>query len=85
MNTLMWQHPFTRRHLRSLAADAGGGHLPGHLNEDDLLPLLNERCKALHVVPPVSKELACGDVGIGAMAGVDRIVAAVEDVLASRL
>jgi phosphopantothenoylcysteine decarboxylase len=26
MNTLMWQHPFTRRHLRALAADFGGGH-----------------------------------------------------------
>jgi phosphopantothenoylcysteine decarboxylase len=81
MNTLMWQHPFTRRHLRNLAADTGGGHLPGHLNEDELLPLLNERCKTLYVVPPISKELACGDVGIGAMAAVDRIVAAVDQML----
>src|SRR5262249_17343945 len=32
MNTLMWQHPLTRRHLRCLAADAGAGHLPGHLD-----------------------------------------------------
>jgi phosphopantothenoylcysteine decarboxylase len=74
MNTLMWQHPFTRRHLRAIAADFGGGHLPGHLSEDDLLPLLNERCKGLRVAAPVSKTLACGDTGIGAMAGVPEIV-----------
>ncbi len=84
MNTFMWQHPFTRRHLRVLADDAGAGQLPAHLNEDKLLPLLNERSQTLRVVPPVSKELACGDVGIGAMAAPGDIVAAVEQVLAAR-
>jgi phosphopantothenoylcysteine decarboxylase len=77
MNTLMWQHPFTRRHLRSVAADFGAGHLPGHLSEDDLIPLMNDRCKGLRVVPPVSKELACGDIGVGAMGSVADIVTAV--------
>jgi phosphopantothenoylcysteine decarboxylase len=77
MNTLMWQHPFTRRHLRSVAADFGGGHLPGHLDEDQLVPLINDRCQGLRVVPPVSKLLACGDVGVGAMAAVAEVVAAV--------
>jgi len=81
MNTLMWEHPFTRRHLRSMAADAGAAHLPGHLDQDLLIPLINERCRALHVVPPVSKELACGDVGMGAMAGVENIAAAVDQML----
>ena len=75
MNTLMWQHPFTRRHLRSIAADFGGGHLPGHLDADQLIPLMNDRCKGLRIVPPISKELACGDIGIGAMATVAEIVA----------
>jgi phosphopantothenoylcysteine decarboxylase len=74
MNTLMWQHPFTRRHLRSIACDFGGGHLPSHLDEDALIPLMNDRCKGLRVVPPVSKLLACGDVGVGAMAAVEEIV-----------
>ena len=37
MNTLMWQHPFTRRHLRSLGADFGATHVPGHLADDLLL------------------------------------------------
>jgi len=82
MNTLMWQHPFTRRHLRSLAADFGAGHLPGHLDQDELLPLINDRAIGLHVVPTISKLLACGDVGVGAMAEVPEIVAAVTEMLA---
>jgi phosphopantothenoylcysteine decarboxylase len=81
MNTLMWQHAFTRRHLRALAADFGGGHFPGHLDEDQLIPQINERCLGLRVVPPVSKQLACGDTGIGAMAAVADIAATVADVL----
>lgn len=74
MNTLMWENSFTRRHLRSIAADFGAGHIPGHLDQDQLIPIMNDRCKGLHVVAPVSKELACGDVGNGAMASVADIV-----------
>ena len=74
MNTLMWENSFTRRHLRSLAADFGAGHIPGHLDQDLLIPMMNDRCKGLRVVPPVSKELACGDLGVGAMASVLDIV-----------
>lgn len=81
MNTLMWQHPMTRRQLRALAADAGAGHLPGHLDQDAVIPLLNERSPTLYVVPPVSKELACGDIGMGAMASVTEIANAVDAML----
>ncbi len=35
------------------------------------------------VVPPVAKQLACGDVGAGAMAAPEAIAAAVEAALAS--
>jgi len=56
MNTLMWQHPATVRHLRLLAQDWG---------------------VALRIVEPVDKELACGDVGVGGMAEVAAIVAAI--------
>src|SRR4051794_19945591 len=63
MNTLMWQHPFTRRHLRTIAADAGAGHIPAHLADDALIAQINDRSPTLRVVPPVSKQLACGDVG----------------------
>ncbi|HEV3142371.1 MAG TPA: flavoprotein, partial [Gemmataceae bacterium] len=78
MNTLMWEHPFSRRHLRCLAADAGAGPLPGHLDQDQLVLLINERCKTLQVVAPISKALACGDVGVGAMAEVREIASAVD-------
>ena len=82
MNTLMWQHPFTRRHLRAIAADMGAGHIPGHLDDLPLIAQINDRSEALRVVPPVTKALACGDVGVGALAEVGDIVAAVGDVLA---
>jgi phosphopantothenoylcysteine decarboxylase len=74
MNTLMWEHPFTRRHLRAVAADAGAGHIPAHLADD--------RSPTLRVVGPITKALACGDTGVGAMAEVHDVVAAVQTMLA---
>jgi phosphopantothenoylcysteine decarboxylase len=85
MNTLMWENPFTKRHLRSLAADAGAGHIPGHLTDAQLVAQINDRSKTLRVVPPVEKELACGDVGVGGLADVADIVAAVRDMDARTL
>jgi phosphopantothenoylcysteine decarboxylase len=82
MNTLMWEHPFTRRHLKSVAADAGAAHLPMHLDDAALIAQINDRSKTLRIVPPVTKALACGDVGVGGLADVADIVAAVNDVLA---
>jgi phosphopantothenoylcysteine decarboxylase len=77
MNTLMWEHPLTGRHLRQLAADSGGGEAPVDLDLTGVVAWLNARCPTLRVIPPQSKRLACDDVGIGAMASVDHIVAAV--------
>src|SRR5437660_181022 len=77
MNTLMWEHPLTGRHLRRLAADAGAGPPPDGLGLDELIAWINGSCPRLRVVPPQSKRLACGDVGIGALAEVDAVVAAV--------
>jgi phosphopantothenoylcysteine decarboxylase len=82
MNTFMWQHPFTRRHLKAIAADAGAAHLPMHLDDAQLIAQINDRSKTLRVVAPVVKTLACGDVGVGGLAEVAEIVAAVNDVLA---
>ncbi len=84
MNTLMWDHPFTRRHLRALAADFGAGHIPGHLDDLPLITQINDRSRTLRVVAPVTKQLACGDVGAGAMAEVADVVAAVRDAFARR-
>lgn len=77
MNTLMWDHPFTRRHLRSVGADFGAGHVPGHLAAPELIAQINARAARFVIVSPVEKELACGDTGVGAMAGVGDIVSAV--------
>jgi phosphopantothenoylcysteine decarboxylase len=52
MNTHMWDSPFTRRHLETLAS------------------------LGVEVVPPVGKRLACGDVGMGAMAAPEDVAAA---------
>ncbi len=76
MNTLMWQHPLTARHLRQLAADAGAAP-PAAVALDDLPEWINDHCPRLRVLPPENRRLACGDVGVGAMAAIERIVAAV--------
>ncbi len=85
MNTLMWQHPFTRKHLRAVAADFGAGHIPGHLDEAALVRQINERAKGLQVVGPIEKQLACGDVGVGAMAEVPEVVTVVDQVVRHRV
>jgi phosphopantothenoylcysteine decarboxylase len=72
MNTLMWLHPLTVRHLRQLAADAGAA--PAGLDLDGVVGWVNERCPRLRIVGPQSKRLACGDVGVGGMADVTEIV-----------
>lgn len=68
MNTLMWQHPLTLQHLRSLASMCSLNELPSGLSLETIVEWINANCSKLRVVPPQSKQLACGDVGIGAMA-----------------
>ena len=77
MNTLMWEHPLTARHLRQLAFDAGAGPASERLSLDDLVAWINAASTRLRIAPPQSKRLACGDVGIGAMAELSELVAAV--------
>jgi phosphopantothenoylcysteine decarboxylase len=60
MNTLMWEHPATARHLAQITADLRG---------------------SLRVVEPISKKLACDDVGLGAMAERGAILAALATAL----
>jgi phosphopantothenoylcysteine decarboxylase len=82
MNTLMWLHPATARHLRQLAADAGASP-PSDVPFDALLDWINSHCPRLRVAPPESRRLACDDVGVGAIASLDAISAAVESLLSS--
>lgn len=81
MNTRMWEHPFTRKHLRAVAADFGAGELPPGLDEESLVAAINERARGLRIVGPISKRLACGDVGVGAMAEVPEVAAVVRSIL----
>src|SRR5262245_46494443 len=76
MNTLMWEHPMTVRHLRHIAVDAAGTE-PDGKDLDVVIAWINARCSNLRIVSPQEKRLACGDVGMGALAQLDDIVAAV--------
>lgn len=76
MNTLMWEHPLTMRHLRELA------HLVGILSyrgndKDKLIHAINHAGGFLRILPPIHKTLACGDTGVGAMAEVSTVLDAV--------
>jgi phosphopantothenoylcysteine decarboxylase len=77
MNTLMWEHPATRRHLLQLAGDAGAPTPPANVGLLELVSWMNQACARLHIVAPQSKRLFCGDVGVGAMAELHDVVAAV--------
>jgi phosphopantothenoylcysteine decarboxylase len=62
MNTMMWNHPHTARHLRLLSPTAGTA-----AGEESL-------GLSIEIIMPIEKTLACGDTGTGAMAAVDTIV-----------
>jgi phosphopantothenoylcysteine decarboxylase len=81
MNTLMWEHPVTDRHLRQLVADAGIPELPMGIELLELSSAINRQGTPLCIMPPQSKRLACDDVGMGAMASLDDIVARVAEML----
>jgi len=76
MNTLMWEHPATARHLRQLLEDHGGTSPPPR-DAAEVCAAINETCPALRVIEPVSKRLACGDEGIGGLADIQQIIYAV--------
>ena len=73
MNTFMWEHPATARHLCQIAADATGV-APPLVEPLDVCAWINGNGPGLRVAGPVSKKLACDDVGLGALAGRDEIV-----------
>jgi phosphopantothenoylcysteine decarboxylase len=82
MNTLMWEHPLTGRHLRELTC--GAETLPPGLELDNFIGWINQTRPRLRIVAPQSKRLACGDVGVGGLADVKDIVAATDALLARR-
>ena len=70
MNTLMWQSPVTLQHLRQLLADRAEAPVPDDWGLDDAADVFARSAPRLVLVPPQAKRLACGDVGVGAMAEV---------------
>jgi phosphopantothenoylcysteine decarboxylase len=80
MNTLMWQHPATARHLRQIAADMGA-EPPSGLALEEWIERIPEFCPRLRIVAPEDRQLACGDVGVGAMAALDRIAEVVQSLV----
>jgi phosphopantothenoylcysteine decarboxylase len=78
MNTLMWQSPVTLRHLRRLLEDFGEvGGAPGRWGLEEAAEVFARHAPRLVLIPPQSKRLACGDVGVGAMAEVVTVAEAV--------
>jgi phosphopantothenoylcysteine decarboxylase len=74
MNTLMWQSPVTLRHLRQILADVGDSTAPRSAwGLDDAAQVFARHVPQVVLIPPQSKTLACGDVGVGAMAEVATI------------
>ncbi|KAJ5554884.1 Flavoprotein [Penicillium sp. DV-2018c] len=70
MNTAMWRHPVTARHIRVLEEDWG-------VKKDEETGLESGWFEVLQ--PQASKILACGDIGSGAMLEWTQIVKVIED------
>lgn len=70
MNTLMWRSPVTLRHLRQLLEDHAGSPPAVGWALDDAAAAFARHAPRIILIPPQAKRLACGDVGIGAMADV---------------
>jgi len=81
MNTLMWEHPATARHLGQLLEDFGGSRSLPHLSPEAMCDTISSLCAQLRVVKPVSKRLACGDEGTGGLASVEEIAAVVSEII----
>lgn len=77
MNTLMWENPVTRRHFAQILADLNGVWPVSSQTLPSMHSLIQQfEChdKPVRIIPPVTKKLACGDTGIGAMADLGDII-----------
>jgi phosphopantothenoylcysteine decarboxylase len=87
MNTLMWEHPLTLRQLLAVAVAFKRDllttlpRLDGSL--EGMISWINRETPRLSIVAPQSKRLACGDVGVGALADLADILTAVDRQLSS--
>jgi phosphopantothenoylcysteine decarboxylase len=81
MNSLMWDSPVTHRHLRLLLEDRGDGEPDVPWTLDEAAGVFDRHATGLVLVAPISKRLACGDVGPGGMAEVPEVVEGVRRAL----
>ena len=70
MNTLMWESPMTVRHFGLLLDAFGDGQPRADWSLDAIDQVFARHAPGIVVIPPMSKRLACGDIGTGAMAEV---------------
>jgi phosphopantothenoylcysteine decarboxylase len=73
MNTLMWDSPVTLGHLRQLIEYRATEPVPDGWTLDQAPAIYAQYVPKIILIPPQSKRLACGDVGVGAMAEVNQI------------
>jgi phosphopantothenoylcysteine decarboxylase len=66
MNTAMWTHPLTAQQLQTVQSFYNASRYPE---------------KGVLLIDPQTKELACGEVGNGALAAVETILSAVREAL----
>ena len=72
MNTAMWEHPLTQTQLSTIQSFWNNTRRdPGHRVDN---------AKMIKIIAPQVKTLACGELGNGALAAVNDIVGAVEEV-----
>jgi phosphopantothenoylcysteine decarboxylase len=80
MNTSMWHNPSTARHLGQLLLDHGQlSSLPDRWSVETAADHFARHAPNLILIPPQSKRLACGDIGMGAMAEVKTIAESVRE------
>ncbi len=80
MNTLMWNSPLTARHLGQVLLDHGGiSRLPDDWSLETAPEHFARHAPRMVLIPPQAKRLACGDVGVGAMAEVASIAEVVRE------
>ncbi|KAK1828395.1 flavoprotein-domain-containing protein [Podospora conica] len=77
MNSAMWRHPITAKQIRVLAEDWGVKEA-GPISAADGEAHSSQGEGWFQVIRPISKTLACGDTGDGAMATVDSIREVIE-------
>jgi len=75
MNTAMWRQPVTARQIRILEEDWGVKSRSADVSSADTEADIDGW---FQVLPPIGKLLACGDIGLGAMAEWQGIVNVVE-------